>query len=740
MTLYALDCETHRIGPGAVAPRVICASVAWREGDEVVTELMGNHPEDDLPNFLEALLQDEESRVVTHNGGFDYACVVSTWPELTTAVFAALESGRLTDTLWREKLLNLSTTGKMERAEMPDGSQRIVSYSLASLQYHYLGVDRSAEKEDLEEGWRANYSALDGWRAEEYPEEAERYAREDAAGTLLVHEAQERRKAEWSMSSTETEGLRLATSFVLYLMTAWGAEVDPEAVAEMRRKVDEVTEANRDLLEEFGILRPGRPARPHAHDLERAEQYAREVLSVLSVPEGFDWSPHDLALRDLGVRMVEAKPGTIDTKALQAYAERLYRKLGQIPDLTDGGQHGDNKKIKLDAEHVEHLAAHDPVMEQYQARQELAKLRTNQLPVLESAPVIHFPYDALKGTGRTSSYASDLFPSTNGQQVPKEIGGIDPRRCYRPREGTVFLDCDLSVLELACVGQTTYDLFGESVHLERYNAGVDLHAYLGAQLLVMSGGAINSIDESPDGVGRHFSGSGDPMVDYRNFVELKTSHDEEWRKVYKHYRNLAKPIGLGFPGGIGPEKMVTLARQQYGVHITEDQARALRERWREVYPEMPRYFRWVESQVDTHNIGQNGETLHWYQSRLGMIRRGASYCAAANGCAMQTPGAEAAEAGLWAVVRACHDPSVGSVLYGCRPIWFVHDQVIAETTRDRSLWHEQAEEASRLMCEWAKVALPDVKMRSEALLTTIWSKSAEPVRDESGRLVPWRPE
>jgi hypothetical protein len=296
---------------------------------------------------------------------------------------------------------------------------------------------------------------------------------------------------------------------------------------------------------------------------------------------------------------------------------------------------------------------------------------------------------------------------------------------------------DLHCLELACVGQKTHDLFGESVHLERYNAGYDLHAYLAAGILRRT--EVEGLDR--EALAEMIWTT--PEEGYRSFVALKKH--VQFAPVYKKYRSLAKPIGLGFPGGIGPAKMVVLARTTYGVALTEDRARELREMWRDVYPEMPRYFDWISSQRDYLNDGPLDEEgrptqLYWYTTPMGAVRRGCTYCSAANGAAMQSPGAEAATAGNNAVVRACHDPALGSVLLGARPIDFVHDQIIGETGRDPAVWHEQAMEVSRLMIEAAKVALPKVQMRTEALLTTVWTKSAEPVFDAAGRLVPWRPE
>ena len=155
---------------------------------------------------------------------------------------------------------------------------------------------------------------------------------------------------------------------------------------------------------------------------------------------------------------------------------------------------------------------------------------------------------------------------------------------------------------------------------------------------------------------------------------------------------------------------------------------------------MPLFFDWINGQTDPYN-GSGDSGNYTYTTPMGLVRRGASFCAAANGCCMQSPGAEAAMMGTILVSRACYDPSQESVLYGCRPIAFVHDQIIGETTKDSSLWAAQCEEVARLMREGAEMVLHSITMRTdEALLTSVWTKKAEPVRDpETKELLVWTP-
>jgi DNA polymerase I-like protein with 3'-5' exonuclease and polymerase domains len=121
------------------------------------------------------------------------------------------------------------------------------------------------------------------------------------------------------------------------------------------------------------------------------------------------------------------------------------------------------------------------------------------------------------------------------------------------------------------------------------------------------------------------------------------------------------------------------------------------------------------------------------QLRSGRIRGDVGYT---DGCntLFQGLGADAAKSALFDVCRACYaDPR--SPLWDCRPVNFVHDEIIAEAPEHRAA--EAAEELSRIMVATARRWLPDVRITAEPVLARRWSKNAESVRDASGRLIPW---
>ena len=141
MKILAFDTETYPIRPGAIAPKLVCASFAMRLDGEAETVLVGNG-DAGLREHIWWMLSEPGLRVVGQNIAFDLAVICAAYPEFEPAVWAKLEAGEITDTSIREKLLNLSTHGNLESVQ---GAK--ISYALDALVLKYLGRDISADKE-----------------------------------------------------------------------------------------------------------------------------------------------------------------------------------------------------------------------------------------------------------------------------------------------------------------------------------------------------------------------------------------------------------------------------------------------------------------------------------------------------------------------------------------------------------------------------------------------------------------
>jgi len=97
--------------------------------------------------------------------------------------------------------------------------------------------------------------------------------------------------------------------------------------------------------------------------------------------------------------------------------------------------------------------------------------------------------------------------------------------------------------------------------------------------------------------------------------------------------------------------------------------------------------------------------------------------------------ADAMKAACFEVAKACYIIK-SSPLYGCRPVMFAHDEIIAESPEAQAPY--AAEELSRIIVDVYQRYTPNVRITAEGHIMRQWNKSAEPVRDpKSGLLVPW---
>lgn len=687
--LIALDTETHLLGPGAIAPKLVCVSLAYY-GDtpgQIETDLYA-HCDPALETLLATILGDSENHIVGQFIAYDMCVLYAYFPNLFPVIRKAYDEQRIHDTKIREKELALAQHGDLEFG-FNEGTGKAYprKFSLEEMAKNYMGIDLSDSKKSGD-SWRLNYLMLDGVPAEEYPDEARTYAMLDAAVTLRIFEMQA------NQGEMPTATFHAAADFALYLASCRGFAIDQEA----RAKVAEECEAQlapqyTGLLVEHGILRPGEEPRPKR-----------------------------------GGGMTQGKKPSINKTILAAKVKAVCEAHGIEIKMTDGRVDNETGErvpaVSCDAEVMDRIAHLDPVLAQYAHRQGLQKLVTTELPRID-APTVHPTFDVLKETGRTSSRASDLFPSCNIQNVDPRI-----RHCYIPRPGYLLLSVDYSSIELVTLAQKITTLFGHSALGDLINRGINPHDFLGAQMAYAFDAEFRQACDEAECDTREER--------YRVFLSLKKDPDEKLREFFHHYRTFAKPTGLGYPGGLGAETFVVYAKATYGVVITIEQALAFKEVWLDAYEgEMKRYFGWVSNGCRDPLHPE----MYAYTSPLGMLRSNASYTAVANGAGMQTPAAEGGKLAFYEVSMQCYDhadPSQ-SPLFGCFPLAWIHDEVLMEIPDD-GFSHERACAVSEIMVNCMSQITPDVKVRCEAKLMRRWYKQAQPVFDQAGRLVPWEPQ
>ncbi len=304
-------------------------------------------------------------------------------------------------------------------------------------------------------------------------------------------------------------------------------------------------------------------------------------------------------------------------------------------------------------------------------------------------PVLHARYLAI---GANSDRTSCREP--NLQNQPRAVG---VRESFVSRPGSVFLACDFDVQEMRTWAQSCLDICGRSKLAERFQADprYDPHLEFAAALAGIS------------------------------FPEAQDLYANEDKRI-KKLRQQAKISNFGKPGGLGDATFVDYAKN-WGVDITLERSRQLGQSWKNQWPEHSPYFAHVSALVGSASYGRQ------VIPQSGFVRQGVGYTDACNGY-FQTLAAHASKAALWAVVWRCYTACNGSYLYGSRPAFFIHDEIILETPEEAG--HEAAQELEQVMAHEMMKWTPQVPATASATLMKRWSKSAQRV-EQDGRLVAW---
>lgn len=687
-TLVAVDSETREFcrseGP---FPRPVCISVA-EPGGELL--LLGHG---DGRNFLRELLSSDpkDYLLIGHSlCKFDLPVFGLHWPELLPLIFRWLNAGAISDIYYRERMLNLRRHGRLTSLKLPDGSSEELKYSLADLEKQYLGIDRSEQKG--EGTWRTNYRLLENTPVAQWPDDAKQYALDDASGALRVWQKQQ--ENEFANFASEPWVCRMG--FALALTTATPLPIDPERKYRVALEVYEAIDPEMmELLYAAGIY--SRPEMPRTY-----KRGAIDPVNKLPKITGGDHA-------------------TLKRAVLAERVKAAYEFLGEMPPLTDKGG------ISTNEDALAPIIGQDKVIDTYHKVNYHKKIIDTELPALgDGSYPVYFGFDLPQETGRTSSKASwaatEKHPegpifSRNGQNVDPRV-----KPCFYAPAGWLLLSVDFSTLELCSLAWRLKAMGLDSKLFDILQRGWDAHGYLGGPIM------YNHIPWFREGI--------DPMdFDgiYGRFAQLRKQGEQEVRTTCDHYRGLAKPTGLGFPGGLGIRRFVVYAKSQYGVEVTEEEAKQLKKIWFLIYPEMRDYFRILERDMRDPRFVE----AYTYTTPFGMVRSNCSYTAAANGMGLQSPAAEGAYVAYYSVVQAMLNPEANDgLLFGCRPVDFLHDEGLFLIPDDTHA-HDRTKRVQQLFEFGMSSVLQGVPIKTEAVLMRRWLKQAKPTFNERGMLIPW---
>ncbi len=382
----------------------------------------------------------------------------------------------------------------------------------------------------------------------------------------------------------------------------------------------------------------------------------------------------------------------------------------------------------------------------------LAKL--NQFFSSLKSERVHSRYTTIVRTGRTSCC------SPNIQQIPR-TGKF--REMIIPSAGKLFFVIDYSALELRTLAAVCEDQFGESKLAEVLRNNRDPHEHTAAMIA---------------------------NVDVTDFAAMKKTDPEK----YKSLRQRAKAVNFGVPGGLGPESLAEYAHINYGVDLTVEKAREWRERFlTEVYPEIGWYLESDVVEVLAENLGvaprdvllkfrseqtilaakrivqgqttqRNGEPYKanfvdqvwdslislncnpeledllvsedageslerelFFGSVLtstGRVRGRATFTQKRN-TPFQGMAADGAKLALWDLHKA-----------GYHVVAFVHDEFVIELPEHADHTQEAAT-INHICCKTMEQVTGAVPVGCEYALCYRWSKEAEAVFSDEGRLLPW---
>lgn len=371
--------------------------------------------------------------------------------------------------------------------------------------------------------------------------------------------------------------------------------------------------------------------------------------------------------------------GTLDLLVIRERVSECFSSQGKKPPMTEKGC------VKTDRETLSKTG--DPILAEHAKCGFAQKVKSTFLPIVKKGVKVpvHARYQSMVETGRTSCSNPPL------QQIPRSAGKLSVRECFVPRRGMAFVASDYDAVEMRTFAQVLLDQVGFSDMATKFQANPSF----------------------------------DPHTDFAMKLS-NNSWDSITDKERKNLRTRSKACNFGFSGGLGIETFMVFCRG-FGLELSQSEAQSLKVAWFNAYPEVRQYFDQIKKRLSYSDPG------NIFHARSNRMRGGCTFTQMANS-PFQGMSADGALNALWLVASECYgDPS--SPLYGCRPVLYIHDEIIIEAPTDRV--HEAGHRLSDLMVKGMSPFTPDVPIQASPVAMDRWSKDAEPVFDEAGKLQVW---
>lgn len=702
----AEDARPRRVWPDEVKPQIVT-------GDEVID------------CFREILRSGHLGRGV--NLAYDLLCLLreaerrglNLWRE----VFEWLAAGRYRDIEIDEKLIAIARGVTVHKT------------GLEALARRYLDLDLGDDKRGPG-AWRLRYQELEGVPLERWPYHAKRYALDDILhGREIARRQLDVAVRIFGSPSIPDQVARPVARFCLHLQSARGVLTDYDRAVAARASLEELSDRLMAVLVSAGLMN-SKIIFTGEGSLEAGDEVTIDGAPAIYLARcKKDGAPstHGSYARveffEGGEELVSLKSVQTENKLKRSRnMAEIRRRISEtlkgagfdVP-LTDTGL------VKTDREVLEVIAglSDDPGLECLTAKNKVDKLLSTYVSALCTREPMHWRYDCLKDTGRTSAASQKILTETSegvpitiksGTNVqnfpgfeklklaakavlpylPEELALApdavevwaakhNPRAMVVARPGFIFSVFDYSAIELCTMARVLNVLFKRQSSLsEVINSGKDVHLYTGVRVHQTLWGETLTYEQlvSIHAEAKTYIAEGRPLTP---LMERAIST-----------RKMAKIVGFGFLGGMGAAKFRIYARSNYGVDVPLLQSKALRQAFFKTYPEITLYFAAINDRL--------AQGLPIVQIGTKRVRRGCTYTSACNS-PFQGLAADGAMQALWLLTWASY-VDASSPLFGSRPLIFEHDAFIVEVPDDKRA-DKAHEEVGRLMIEGMNVYLQD---------------------------------
>lgn len=315
---------------------------------------------------------------------------------------------------------------------------------------------------------------------------------------------------------------------------------------------------------------------------------------------------------------------------------------------------------------------------------QLRAIMNKDIPLLEAA--VHEPQHS---EFRIADTLRSITANPNQQNMGK-LKGV--RECIVPRQGA-FVHADFGNLENVALAQLIIDNLGLHNMANKLNAGIDLHAEVGATILF-----------------------GAPLTQekYDKLQALREAGDQ----AAEDARNGSKPANYGLSGGMkDPLTFQQYARKGYGVIMDLPTTIKVMEAWFETATDQVAWVRHQEAQ----------DAL--YLPNSDIVRRGVRPTVRCN-APFQKLGGDVAMLSGWLLAR---EQYLKGTLPG-RMTLFIHDEHVVDCEPRKETYIEVARIMEGVMVKAAAEILPSMKMKVDVKVLDRYSKAKGKGKWQDGTL------